>query len=449
MNNPYENNNTTNGGYSNPSGFGAQWNSPNSYDQPGVNAQWNGTNYHSGPTGFGGKPPKEKKPRKGLQTWHKIVIAVLSCMVISAGSVGTFAALISTGAIPISNTTSTQTSSQSNSIGQTTNTGASSETAVGELTKQQVAEKVIPSVVCIQAFYNNTSGFGFSQSQTTESEGSGVIATSDGYIITNAHVVDGATSVKVVLSDNTTYEGKIIGVDTSTDLALIKIEATNLTAAEFGSSADLKVADTVMAIGNPGGLAFQSSVAVGYISALNRVVSTDTAANMKCIQTDAAINPGNSGGALVNMQGQVIGINSSKLVATSYEGIGFAIPIDDALPIINDLREYGYVKNRGVLNISGQYVDSITARFNGLSASGFYVSKIKADSVKQEGLQEGDVITSIDGQVVTSLNTISSALQGKKPGETVTLIVARGNTTQTLTITLSESSGSSSAQAGS
>ena len=150
------------------------------------------------------------------------------------------------------------------------------------------------------------------QNQTTESEGSGVIATSDGYIITNAHVVEGATSLKVVLSDNTTYEGKIIGTDTATDLALIKIEATNLTAAEFGSSADLKVADTVMAIGNPGGLAFQSSVAVGYVSALNRDISTDTAANMKCIQTDAAINPGNSGGALVNMQGQVIGINSSN-----------------------------------------------------------------------------------------------------------------------------------------
>lgn len=450
MNNPYENNNTTNGGYSNPSGFGAQWNSPNSYDQPGVNAQWNGTSYHSGPENSGGKPPKEKKPKKGLQTWHKIVIAVLSCMVISAGSVGTFAALISTGAIPISNTTNTQTSSQSNSIGQTTtNTGSSSETVAGELTKQQVAEKVIPSVVCIQAFYNTGGGFGFSQNQTTESEGSGVIATSDGYIITNAHVVEGATSLKVVLSDNTTYEGKIIGTDTATDLALIKIEATNLTAAEFGSSADLKVADTVMAIGNPGGLAFQSSVAVGYVSALNRDISTDTAANMKCIQTDAAINPGNSGGALVNMQGQVIGINSSKLVDTSYEGIGFAIPIDDALPIINDLREYGYVKNRGVLNIAGQYVDSLTARFNGLSTSGFYVAKINADSVKREGLQEGDIITSIDGQVVTSLNTISSALQGKKPGDTVTLIVARGNTTQTLTITLSESSGSSSTQGNS
>lgn len=449
MNHPYEDNRTSGGSQDR---FGAQWNSPNPYEQGGLNAQWNGSVYHSGPSGTGSggsnqQPPRE--PKKGLQTWQKIMIAVLGSLVVSVASSGTFAALISNGVIPVQSATVTSSIAGSASSSQAASGAANSaatttisETpAAGELSKQEVAKKVIPSVVCIQAFYNTS--FGFGQTQSSENEGSGVIATSDGYIITNAHVVENATSLKVILSDNTTYEGKIVGVDTATDLALIKVDATNLTAAEFGSSAELQVADTVMAIGNPGGLALQSSVAIGYVSALDRVVSTDTAANMKCIQTDAAINPGNSGGALVNMKGQVIGINSSKLVSTSYEGLGFAIPIDDALPIINDLREYGYVKSRGILNISGQYVDALTARFNRLAAAGFYVAKINSDTVLSEGLQVGDVITAIDGEEVVSLNTISSVLKGKKPGEKVTLTVARGNTSKTLSITLSESSSAS------
>lgn len=440
MYNPYENDHTTNQGNS---GYQAQWDSPKQSDHP---TYWSGSTYHSGPMNQSTppqKPPKPKKFKKGLQTWQKIMIGVLACLVVSVGSSGTFAALISTGVIPVAgaagqaNTspTSQQTSTDQSNPSQTIQMSSAGQ---DEMQKQDVASKVIPSVVCIQTSVTTSGGFLFGDSQTATGTGSGVIATSDGYIITNAHVVDGATSIKVILSDNTSYEAKTIGVDTATDLALIKIEATNLQAAEFGSSADLRVADTVMTIGNPGGLAFQSSVAVGYVSALNRDISTDTAANLKCIQTDAAINPGNSGGALVNMQGQVIGINSSKLVATSYEGMGFAIPIDDVLPIINDLREYGYVKSRGVLMITGQYVDHITARWNGLSATGFYVAQVNSESVKNDGLQEGDIIVSIDGKQITSLNVMSSALQGKKPGDTVTLEVARARGNQTLTVTLQE-----------
>ncbi len=436
MYNPYENNHTTNQG-------NAQWDAPK--QEP--TTYWNGSSYHSGPAPGPSQPvqtPPPKKPKKGLETWHKIMIGVLACLVVSVGSSGTFAALISTGVIPVAGAAgqanpapSSQTSAGNPGSASSSQTIQMSSSPQGEMLKQDVAKKVIPSVVCIETSFTS-SGFLFGQSQENSGSGSGVIATSDGYIITNAHVVDGASSVKVVLSDNSSYEAKIVGVDTATDLALIKIDATNLQAAEFGSSADLRVADTVMAVGNPGGLAFQSSVAIGYISALNRDISTDTAANMKCIQTDAAINPGNSGGALVNMQGQVIGINSSKLVSTSYEGMGFAIPIDDALPIINDLREYGYVKSRGVLMISGQYVDQITARWNGLSATGFYVAKINADSVKAEGLKEGDIIMSVDGTDITSLNVMSSVLQGKKPGDSVTLEVARGRASHTLKVTLVE-----------
>ena len=334
---------------------------------------------------------------------------------------------------------------------------------------------MVPSVVCIQNYQvvqdtgysfggfsfgggsgdngnngngeNNggSNGDGSDQSAVSPvSEGSGIIATSDGYIITNAHVVSGASSLKVILSDGKTYQAKLIGSDNVTDLAVIKIEATGLPVAQFGSSSDLQVADTVMAVGNPGGMEFNSSVTIGYISALNReITNTDTGYTMKCIQTDAAINPGNSGGALVNMEGQVVGINSSKIVATGYEGLGFAIPIDVAQPIISQLKEYGYVKDRAVLGITGQYVDSMTARFYGLNTTGVYVASVTSQAVSSAGVQKGDVITKIDDKTVTSMNTITALIATKKPGDTVTLTVTRPLSGQNFTasVKLSQATG--------
>ena len=244
-----------------------------------------------------------------------------------------------------------------------------------------------------------------------------------------------------VLSDGTTYEAQLIGSDSVTDLAVIKIDATGLQPAELGSVEDLSVADEVIAIGNPGGMAFNSSVTIGYVSALNRVVTnSETGNTMSYIQTDAAINPGNSGGALVNKYGQVVGINSSKIVATGYEGLGFAIPSDTAQPIISDLMKYGYVKDRAVLGISGQYVDDMTARFYGLP-TGMFVYSVNTEEAQAGGLQKGDVITSIDGTEITSMNTLTSYLTQKKPGDTVELVVTRtltGEKDIKLTVTLSE-----------
>ena len=190
-----------------------------------------------------------------------------------------------------------------------------------EMTRQQAAQKVIPSVVCIQNYQISTQGFFFNSSgadsDSTGSlagEGSGIIISEDGYIVTNQHVVDGASKLEVVTSDGASYEATLVGEDTQTDLAVIKIEATGLTAAEFADSGDLQVGDEVMAVGNPGGLQLSSSVTFGYVSALDRpVTNSDTGYTVKCIQTDAAINPGNSGGALVDMNGRVVGINSSKI----------------------------------------------------------------------------------------------------------------------------------------
>lgn len=198
-----------------------------------------------------------------------------------------------------------------------------------------------------------------------------------------------------------------------------------------------------MAIGNPGGLEFNSSVTIGYISALNReITNSENGYTMKCIQTDAAINPGNSGGPLVNSYGQVIGINSSKIVASGYEGLGFAIPIDVAQPIISDLKQYGYVKDRAVLGISYQYLDSMTSRFYGLP-TGIYVVSISSPAVSEAGIEKGDVITEVDGKTVNSSTVVTSIVASKKPGQTVSLKVTRPSTGKsfTATVKLSQSTG--------
>ena len=409
-----------------------------------------------------GNPPKKHK--KGKKTFVKVLAGVLTCFLISAGSIAGFTALVNGGYIHLSSGDSTTPAFTiiKNQSTASSGTATATATSTSHLTMQEVAKKVIPSVVCIQSYQvtrdttytfggftfgsgDDDSGNGSDKdSVSPASEGSGIIATSDGYIITNEHVVDGASTLKVILSDGTTYQAKLVGSDSVTDLAVIKIDATGLTAAEFGSSTDLQVADTVMAVGNPGGLEFNSSVTIGYISALNReITNSDTGYTMKCIQTDAAINPGNSGGALVNMRGQVVGINSSKIVATGYEGLGFAIPIDEAQSIISELKEYGYVKDRAVLGITGKYIDSMTARIYGLNTTGVYIASITSQAVSSAGIEKGDIITKIDDTDVTSMNTITSLIASKKPGDTVTLAVTRPLTGQTFTasVTLSQATG--------
>lgn len=402
----------------------------------------------SGQYGTGGYPPVQQpapKKKRGTPFGVKVVAVLLCCAVVSAATLGTFILLIQNGVVRIE-------SSGSNAaftISRVVNDEPEETDAVSAMSEQDIADKLIPSVVCIQN-YQVTEQYGFVQADTDNSsvspagEGSGIVFSADGYIVTNAHVVEGATSLKVILSDGTTYEAELIGSDTLTDLAVIKIDATGLQAAEFGSSEDLRVADQVMAIGNPGGYQLNSSVTIGYVSALNRAITnSSTGYTMEYIQTDAAINPGNSGGALVNQYGQVVGINSAKISATGYEGLGFAIPAETAQPIISDLIEYGYVKDRAMLGISGQFIDSLTGRFYGLP-QGEYVGALNSEQAKASGLQVGDVITAIDGTELTSETVLRSLINAKKPGETMELTVYRptGNQTLTITLTLSEATGS-------
>ena len=453
----WQNTASQNTGYQNNpySEYAWQGSNPQPYDSE---PQWPGADQFTPGAPAPRKPTKERRPMsRGAKLATKIVAGVLCCALVSAASVGGFAALINNGVIQVNNAGSGDATFTINKLINSDENNPTT-TVSGDMTQQEVAAKVLPSVVCIQNYQQasfqqglSMQGWGNNQNSTQQetrdsevsptSEGSGIIATSDGYIITNAHVVDGADSLKVITSDGKTYEAELIGSDSMTDLAVIKVDAEGLTAAEFGSSSDLVVADPVIAIGNPGGL--QSTVTVGYVSALNRpVTSSDTGYTMNCIQTDAAINPGNSGGALVNMYGQVIGINSSKIVATGYEGLGFAIPIDDALPIISNLKDYGYVKDRAMLGISGQYLDSWTANFYGLP-SGMYVAEVNNESVSDAGVQQGDVITKIDDEEITSANTISNYIAKKKPGDEVTLTITRSLTNKTFTckVTLTESTG--------
>lgn len=392
------------------------------------------------------QPQKQPKPKKhGSKFGLKLLAVVLCCAITSAASLGVFVMMIQNGVINVQS--SEASSNAAFTISRVVNgdtssdTSASSDGTVSAMSDQDIAAKLTPSVVCIQN-YQVTQNYGFMQTDTSDSsvspagEGSGIIMSEDGYIITNAHVVEGATSLKVITSDGETYEAQLIGSDTVTDLAVVKIDATGLTAAEFGSSEDLRVADKVMAIGNPGGHELSSSVTIGYVSALNRAIANNTTGyTMEYIQTDAAINPGNSGGALINEYGQVVGINSAKISATGYEGLGFAIPIDTAQPIISDLIQYGYVKDRAVLGISGQFIDSMTGRFYGLP-QGEYVAQLNSSEAQASGLQVGDVITAIDGQQLDSESTLRSAILSKKPGDTVTLQVYRSSTQQSATVEL-------------
>ena len=294
----------------------------------------------------------------------------------------------------------------------------------GVLSTEEIAAKVRPSVVGIQTYRTD-------YLMQVYGTGSGIIMTSDGYIVTNAHVVSGATGgILVILDNDEEYEATVVGIDEKTDVAVVKIDAENLTAAEFGNSDELVVGERIVAIGNPTGMNLAGSVTQGIVSGLKRLISvtneeTNETIEMEAIQVDAAINPGNSGGALINKYGQVVGINSSKLASTQIEGIGFAIPISTAKPIVDDLVAYGYVRGRVLLGITYYAVSDAVGAMNGYTP-GLWVQSVREDmDVYAKGLRAGDIITQIDGQDVRDSETVKSIMSAKKPGDTVELTVVQ------------------------
>lgn len=297
----------------------------------------------------------------------------------------------------------------------------------GGLSTEDIAAKVRPSVVGIVT-YAESNPF------QASSSGSGIIMSSDGYILTNAHVVSGAYGIVVVLDNDEEYEAQVVGIDEKTDIAVIKIEAENLTAAEFGDSEALRVGERVVAIGNPTGLNLAGSTTQGIISGLQRSITIEnddgSTITMEVIQTDAAINPGNSGGALINKYGQVIGINSSKLVSTQLEGIGFAIPISTAKPIVDDLVQYGYVTGRVLLGITYYPISSVVAAMYNYPTAGLLVNGVDQTlDVYTKGVRAGDIITHIDGLEVQDTETVQGIFAEKNPGDIITLTIYRQSVT--------------------
>lgn len=314
------------------------------------------------------------------------------------------------------------------------------------------ANKILPSIVGIEVSYTTTSnsifGFGSPSTSTATATGSGIIISEDGYIVTNNHVVDTsssnsysyydiseATSVKVKLyGSDETYDAKIVGKDSQTDLAVLKIDKTDLTAAEFADSDQAVVGEFVMAVGSPLGL--DTTVTTGIISAVNREVESE-GTKYVCLQTDAAINSGNSGGALVNSDGKVIGINTLKLSGSGVEGIGFAIPINSTLDVISQLKDHNKVL-RPYIGISGIDLDDSTAKRYNL-ALGVYVKTVQSFSpAEKAGLQSGDVIIKADGKDIKTMDELNEIKNSHQIGEQIKVKVNREGQEKELTITLGE-----------
>ena len=349
--------------------------------------------------------------------------------------------------------TSSSLSGNNNSSSNSENSGYVSQTSLSNYSDTSVyaANKILPSIVGIKVEYNVNSLISMfgrqTQATTAQASGSGIIISDDGYILTNNHIVSTssdnsfyevseATKVTVTLfGDETEYEAKIIGTDEQTDLAVIKIDKTGLIKAEFADSDNIKVGEFAMAVGNPLGL--ESSITCGVVSAVNREVTDSDGKTYTLIQTDAAINAGNSGGALVNSQGQVIGINTLKLEGEGIEGMGFAIPINSTEDVTSQLIQYSKVK-RPYIGITGMDLDEETAKANNLVV-GVYVKAIDDFSAGEKaGLRIGDVIIEADGQKITTMDELNEIKNSHQIGDQMTVKVNRDGEERDLTITLGE-----------
>ena len=387
-------------------------------------------------TGFGEVPPMSQKPHTPKNKKHSRGLALglcgvaAACLLFAGGAVVgnmAFGGNANSDSGTSASTSDSAPTLQINSKPESDSSNSSDnyDTADG-MAGEDIYKKVNPSVVSVIS----------TTSEGTDS-GSGVIMSKDGYIITNNHVVDGAQSVSVQLSDGTSLDAEIIGTDEQTDLAVIKVTPTSdLTAAEFGDSDELEPGEYAYAIGSPGGVQFANTITGGRISAINRDLTVNDRV-MTLIQTDASINNGNSGGALINKYGQVVGITSAKLSGNAFgsatvEGMGFAIPINTAKDIVDELIQNGYVSGRPSIGITGQNVESADGKVSGVQVYSID-SRAKAAS---EGLQVGDVITAVDGTPTPDMDKVNELKQDKKAGDKLTLSVYRISTGKTLNITI-------------
>ena len=390
------------------------------------------------------QPPKKKKKFNGKRVARSAVALVLAAaMGFAGGFVG--AKFGGSGKVVIQQVAPSSTANSSDSADSSITAASSSGSS---LTTEQVADLVSPSVVVItteQVVYSQWSWYG--QNQVESGAGSGVIISSDGYILTCAHVVDGASTITVTIGDKD-YTATLVGEDTTSDIAVIKIDADGLTPATVGNSDSLKVGQSVMAVGNPLG-ELGGTVTGGMISALNRSVTIQGSSSvntMSLIQMDASVSPGNSGGGLFNMNGELVGIVNAKSSSSDAEGLGFAIPINDAIKVAQELLENGYVTGRPYLGITYLAVtDAQTASQLGVNAYGVYVVEVvKGGPAEKAGLQAGDRIVSVDGTEIASKDDLGTLMQKHAAGDTLSITIAREGQMQTVNVTLGEKTASNS-----
>ena len=390
------------------------------------------------------QPPKKKKKFNGKRVARSAVALVLAAaMGFAGGFVG--AKFGGSGKVVIQQVAPSSTADSASGSDSSITAASSSGSS---LTTEQVADLVSPSVVVItteQVVYSQWSWYG--QNQVESGAGSGVIISSDGYILTCAHVVDGASTITVTIGDKD-YTATLVGEDTTSDIAVIKIDADGLTPATVGDSDGLKVGQSVMAVGNPLG-ELGGTVTGGMISALNRSVTIQGSSSvntMSLIQMDASVSPGNSGGGLFNMNGELVGIVNAKSSSSDAEGLGFAIPINDAIKVAQELLENGYVTGRPYLGITYLAVtDAQTASQLGVNAYGVYVVEVvKGGPAEKAGLQAGDRIVSVDGTEIASKDDLGTLMQKHAAGDTLSITIARDGQMQTVNVTLGEKTASNS-----
>lgn len=369
------------------------------------------------PVQYAAQPQKSS----GAKIAIGIVAAVVAMLVIGFGGFALFRAGYSSGGKGSDTQKGDENTFSFNEV-ETPKTDTTVTDEGQTLTPAQVAAKVRPSIVSVITVDN------VNYMNSESGEGSGIILRSDGYIVTNSHVIGDSNKyeVSVITSDGKTYDAKVVGFDVKSDLAVLKIDATGLPECELGDSSQLVLGDYVIAIGNPGGRQFAGSVTMGIVSGVDRIIDTDNTEStsaMRYIQTDAAINPGNSGGALVNMYGQVIGVNTAKIAATGYEGMGFAIPSVKVKEIVSDLIEFGYVEGRVKLGITCVTISS-AYESQGIPA-GLQIYDINSDSDMNGKVQKYDIITHCEGKRITDLSQLQDIMFEKKPGDTIKLTIYR------------------------
>lgn len=419
-------------------------------------------------TGFATDGGSPKKPKK--HTALKITAFAMSMALVSAGSIGIYSEIDAmrdrskAAAVEQIDKSAEDVAEEADLILQNVGLINSEEKGGKVMETEDIVDKLLPSVVGIESKFtvtgmsnNNGFFFGFGgSSQPSEYKatgtGTGVVLTEDGYIVTNAHVIydsenggGKADSVSVILDDDESYDAEIIGYDTDCDIAVLKIEAKGLTAAEFGDSDSLRLGESVIAIGNPLGFDLKDTVTGGMISGLDRNITINDKA-MTLIQTDAAINSGNSGGPLINKYGQVIGINSSKMSSSwgsneaSIEGIGFAIPSNEVSDIVDDIMEYGYVTGKPQLGISCQDVTQSISQMYDMPVGVYVISVTEDSAADKAGLQKGDIITAIDGDEVTTTEELNAKKNKHSAGDEVELTISRNGKEEKVTVTLDEMS---------